>query len=105
MQNEPGTESPGFALAGLPLFGLLYLRTPEKTRPADAGLVTNLLYERALDDLDGRSVLLEGAGELVGLLLGEPGLDRLAGGIHESLGLGQPEPGSLADDLDDLDLL
>src|SRR5262245_14944695 len=88
-----------------PHFGPFYQDTHKKTRPAVAGLVANLLCGTGLDNLDRRAVLLESAGQLVGLFLGEPGLDGLARGIHESLGLGQPEPGGFADDLDDLDLL
>src|SRR5262245_10718456 len=82
----PAATMPGFALVCLPPLRSVLPGCSQKTRPALAGLVANLLLGTGLDDLDRRAVLLESAGQLVGLLLREPGLDGLAGGIHESLG-------------------
>src|SRR3954471_23865603 len=56
-------------------------------------------------ELDGTAGLFELALELLGLFLLEAFLDRLWRLVDERLGLPQPEAGSRADALDDLDLL
>src|SRR5256885_4506465 len=60
---------------------------------------------RGLVDLDGRPRLLELGLDRVGLVLGNPLLDRLRSRVHEVLRLLQAETGDRPDDLDHLDLL
>src|SRR3954469_714467 len=56
-------------------------------------------------DLDLRALLLEGRLDLLGLVAGDRFLDRLGCGVDEVLGFLEPQPGELADDLDDGDLV
>ena len=56
-------------------------------------------------DLDLGALLLEGGLDLLGLVLGDALLDGLGGRVDEVLGLLEAEPGELADDLDDGDLV
>ena len=56
-------------------------------------------------DLDRGAGLFQLLLELLGVVLGDAGLDRLGGGLDEVLGLLQAEAGGGADDLDDVDLV
>src|SRR5262249_53352447 len=56
-------------------------------------------------DRDGRALLLELLLHVVGLGLRDPFLNRLGRAVDQVLGFLEAEPGQLAHDLDDLDLL
>src|SRR5581483_11412866 len=56
-------------------------------------------------DLHLRALLLEGGLDLLGLLAGDALLDRLGSRVDEILRLLEAEPGQLANDLDDRDLV
>ena len=56
-------------------------------------------------DLDLGALLFEGRLDLLGLVLGDALLDGLRRRVDEVLGLLEAEPGELADDLDDRDLV
>src|SRR6187200_148418 len=56
-------------------------------------------------DFDLGALLLEGSLDLLGLVLGDAFLDGLGGRVDDILGFLEAEPGELADDLDDRDLV
>ena len=56
-------------------------------------------------DLDRRAGVFELLLELLGVLLGDAGLDHLGGRLDQVLGLLEAEAGRGADDLDDVDLV
>ena len=60
---------------------------------------------RTLLDVDLGALLLERGLDLLGLVRGDPFLDRLGGRVDEVLGLLEAQAGQLADDLDDGDLV
>src|SRR5207244_8359676 len=82
--------------------------SPQKAKRARSGALLGKLLmarSRGLVDLDGRPRFLELGLDRVGLVLGNPLLDRLRSRVHEVLRLLKAETGDRPDDLDHLDLL